>query len=232
MKASPKHPAKTPKGSRSRLKVSAVPAWCCRKKNKKTQPDIQPTCFVSFSLSLFLTDRPVCQENSVLTHNERQRTNAKCSNYAKPVTRSDFCPRKGGWWESMVSLGTPLNSPLSWSVIQQKNGSIKSWSSPCQVTPRKWVLKLFFSFFFSRSGKMEEAERGSVFKVRKWKLCFLMSCLSGCLCVWWSVKCSVTLTKWLSLCSCGFKWPSPQRPYLHLHPCSVWNGQGRNGGHP
>lgn len=118
-----------------------------------------------------------------------------------------------------VSQYSP-NSPLSWSVIQQKNGSIKSWSSSCQVTPRKWVLLLFsflFSFFFPVRWD-GGSQTGLVFKVRKWKLCFLTSCLSGCLCVWWSVKCSVTLTKWLSLCSCGFKWPSPQCPYLYLHP--------------
>lgn len=131
----------------------------------------------------------------------------------RKMVESDFC-----LWgrESSVcpTLNTPL-TPLSWSVIQQKNGSIKSWSSPCQVTPRKWVLKLFFFFFLGRDGG---SQTGLVFKVRKWKLCFLMSCLSGCLCVWWSVKCSVTLTKWLSLCSSGFKWPPPQCPYLCLHP--------------
>lgn len=46
-----------------------------------------------------------------------------------------------------VSQYSP-NSSLSCWVVQQKNGSIKSWSSPCQVTPRKWVLKLFFFFFW------------------------------------------------------------------------------------
>lgn len=118
------------------------------------------------------------------------------------------------------------NSPLSWSVIQQKNGSIKSWSSSCQVTPHKWVLKLFFPLFFGGGSQTHP-----VFKVRKWKLCFLMSCLSGCLCVWWSVKCSVTLTKWPWLCCCGFKWASPQWPYLCLHP-AWYKWEGRNGGHP
>lgn len=122
-----------------------------------------------------------------------------------------------------VSQYTP-NSRLSRSVVQQKNGSIKSWSSPCQVTPRKWVLKLFFFFFFL--GRWDGgSQTGLVFKVRKWKLCFLMSCLSGCLCVWWSVKCSVTLTKWLSLCSSGFKWPSPQYHYLYLHPAKYEMGR-------
>lgn len=106
------------------------------------------------------------------------------------------------------------DSPLSWSVIQQKNGSIKSWSSSCQVTPRKWVLKLFFFpfYFFFLAERDGGNRRRSVFKVRKWKLCFLMSCLSGCLCVWWSVKCSVTLTKWPWLCCCGFEWPPPHGP--------------------
>lgn len=122
-----------------------------------------------------------------------------------------------------VSQYSP-NSPLSWSVVQQKNGSIKCWSSPCQVTPRKWVLKLFFFFFFLAVWD-GGSQTGLVFKVRKWKLCFLMSCLSGCLCVWWSVKCSVTLTKWLSLCSCGFKWPSLQCHYLYLHPAQYEMGR-------
>lgn len=112
-----------------------------------------------------------------------------------------------------VSQYSP-NSSLSCWVVQQKNGSIKSWSSPCQVTPRKWVLKLFLGGL----GWDGRSQTGLVFKVRKWKLCFLMSCLSGCLCVWWSVKCSVTLTKWLSLCSCGFKWPSSQCHCFYLHP--------------
>lgn len=103
--------------------------------------------------------------------------------------KGEFCPP--------VSQYSP-NTPLSRSVVQQKNGSIKSWSSQFQVTPRKWVLKTFFFFFLV--GWDGGSQTGLVFKERKWKLCFLMSCLSGCLCVWWSVKCSVTLTKWLSLC--------------------------------
>lgn len=140
-------------------------------------------------------------------------------------TEGDYCL----WGESERELCLPVsqyapNSPLSRSVVQQKNGSIKSWSSPCQVTPRKWVLKLFF-FFFGRGWGYEGSQTGLVFKVRKWKLCFLMSCLSGCLCVWWSVKCSVTLTKWLSLCSCGFKWPFPQYHYLCLHPAKYEMGR-------
>lgn len=121
------------------------------------------------------------------------------------------------------------NSPLSRSVVQQKNGSIKSWSSSCQVTPCKWVLKLFSFFFFYR-GVRWGSQTGLVFKVRKWKLCFLMCCLSGCLCVWRSMKCSVTLTKWLSLCSCGFKRLFPQCHYLYLHLAQYEMGR-RNGGH-
>ncbi|CAK6966281.1 death effector domain-containing 1 [Scomber scombrus] len=66
----------------------------------------------------------VCQENSILTHNERERTNTKCSNYAKWYRvifvygeKREFC--------LPLSQYSP-NSPLSWSVVQQKNGSIKS----------------------------------------------------------------------------------------------------------
>lgn len=129
----------------------------------------------------------------------------------------------------LVSQNSP-NSSLTQSVVQQKNGSIKSWSSSCQVTPRKWVLNFFFffCFFVSWGGG---SQTGLVFKVRKWKLCFLMCCLSGCLCVWWSVECSVTLTKWLSLCSSGFKWPSllcHYLKYLKLHPVHYQMGWIKN----
>lgn len=145
---------------------------------------------------------------------------------ARKMVQSDFYFLRGKERKTCLFFSWhSSNSPLSWSVIQQKNGSIKSWSSSCQVTPRKWVLKLFSPFFGGGS------QTHPVFKVRKWKLCFLMSCLSGCLCVWWSVKCSVTLTKWPWLCCCGFKWASPQWPYLGLHP-AWYKWEGRNGGHP
>lgn len=175
-----------------------------------TTLDRHPTHLSLSLLSLLFSvfavlNRPTCVSGKHYPYTQWEGENLMFKlRKKKSGTESDFC--LWGKRETCVclSLGAPPNSPLSWSVIQQKNGSIKSWSSPCQVTPRKWVLKLFFFFFFFLVGWDGGSRTGLTFKVRKWKLCFLMSCLSGCLCVWWSVKCSVTLTKWLSLCCCGF----------------------------
>lgn len=89
--------------------VSAVPS-CLMLKKQPSRQISNPLVLVSLSLSLlslcsqFLTDQPVCQENSILIHNERERMNTKCTNYAKwyrvifVLRKREFCP----------SLNTPL----------------------------------------------------------------------------------------------------------------------------
>lgn len=205
---------------------------------------MQPTCaclFLSFVCVRSSKQSTLCVRKTISSHTKRRRewtVNIQTTQngtedlcflffFLKTIGKKFFRQTQ----IFCLSLNTPPNSPLSWSVVQQKNGSIKSWSSPCQVTPRKWVLKLFFFFFPSFWWGEMRSQTDLVFKVRKWKLWFLMSCLSGCLYVWWSVKCSVTLTKWLSLCSCAFKWPPPHCHYLCLHPPQYEMGR-RNGGHP
>lgn len=99
----------------------------------------------------------LCVRKTVSLHTIRRRERTLNAQTTQNGTESDFCL----WGEKRefclpVSQCSP-NSPLSWSVIQQKNGSIKSWSSPCQVTPRKWVLKLFF--WRGWGVEMEEAKR-------------------------------------------------------------------------
>lgn len=210
---------------------SAVPAWCSKKTPRfNTYPtDLCLSLFLSLSFLYVHSSKQtnLCVRKTVSSHTKRGRERTVNVQTTQTGTEGGFC-LWGNESSVCLSLNTPL-TPLSWSVVQQKNGSITSWSSPCQVTPRKWVLKLFF-FSPSFVGVRWGSQTGLVFKVRKWKLCFLMSCLSGCLCVWWSVKCSVTLTKWLWLCSCGFKWPSPHCHCLYLHHARYEMGK-QNGGH-
>lgn len=142
-----------------------MPAWCWR----NNPVDRYPT-HLCLSLSLFLSflcvhsskQTNLCVRKTVSLHTMRGRERTLNAQTTQNGTESDFCLwGKEGEFCLPVSQYSP-NSPLSWSVIQQKNGSIKSWSSPCQVTPRKWVLKLFFSpflFFFFLVGWDEEARQ-------------------------------------------------------------------------
>lgn len=119
---------------------------------KTNQVDRYPT-HLCLSLSLFLCflcvhsskQTNLCVRKTVSLHTIRGRKRALNARTTQNGRESDFCP----WGKRVLSANSQYssNSPLSWSVIQQKNGSIKSWSSPCQVTPRKWVLKLFLFFF-------------------------------------------------------------------------------------
>lgn len=117
---------------------------------------MQPTCaclFLSFVCVRSSKQSTLCVRKTISSHTKRRRewtvniqttqngTEDLCCffffflNYREKVLQADT--------DILPVSQYPPNSPLSWSVVQQKNGSIKSWSSPCQVTPRKWVLKLF-----------------------------------------------------------------------------------------
>lgn len=99
---------------------------------------------LSFSpFSMFaVQNRPTrVSGKNILSHTLRGRE--RTLNAQTTQTKKRELWSKGNRERSLyLSLSTPPSLPpsLSWSVVQQKNGSIKSWSSSHQVTPRKWVL--------------------------------------------------------------------------------------------
>lgn len=95
----------------NRSECCAMPA--CWRKTKNTMDRYPTDLCLSLSLSLsllfllcsqFKTDQPVCQENTILTHNERERTNSKCSKPRKLYRELFFFPLKGGTKERSVCL--------------------------------------------------------------------------------------------------------------------------------
>ena len=137
---------------------AAVP--CLLDVERTTQwTDIQPTC-------LFLSFSPFCVRSSKQTNLCVRKTESSHTRRGRERTLNAQATQKWyrGWILSVGKreLCPPVsrysaNTPLPRSVAQQRNGSIKSWSSPFQVTPRKWVLKLFSFFFWW--GETEEAKR-------------------------------------------------------------------------